>query len=254
MWLDRLVGATRKRLDQGYYDARPPEELASLGSLRASIQRAYPALVAEIKPGRPTGEAREVDVAQLAEAYAEGGACGISVLTDPDHFGGRLENLQLARVGHRPLLMKDFVIDEAQVDAGAAWGASAILAIARLHTEGYTDTSLASIVARAHDLDLEVLIEVVTADELDLALETGADILGINVRDLDTLEIDPDRPRHLLEGRKLTTPVLHLSGIETPDDVARALTAGADGVLVGTSLMSSEDPRQATRALLEVPR
>lgn len=254
MWLDRLVGAARERVDQGYYEARPSSRLKPHGSLRASVQRAYPALVAEIKPGRPTGEPRDVDVAKLAQAYAEGGACGISVLTDPDHFGGRLQNLELARQPHVPLLMKDFVVDEAQVDAAATWGASAVLAIARLHTEGYTDTSLADLVDRAHELDIEILAEVVTDEELDLALGTDADLVGINVRDLDTLEIDPDRPRRLLEDREIDPPVLHLSGIETAEDVADALAAGADGVLVGTSLMSAQDPRQATRDLLEAPR
>ncbi len=254
MWLERLVGAARKRVDQGYYDARPADQLEPRGSLRASVQRAYPALVAEIKPGRPTGEPRQVDVARIAQAYAEGGACGISVLTDPDHFGGRLENLALARKAHLPLLMKDFVVDEVQVDAAAAWGASAVLAIARLHTEGYTDTTLADLVDQAQELGIEVLAEVVTDEELDLALDTGADLLGINVRDLDTLALDPDRPRRLLEDRQIDPPVLHLSGIETAEDVAGALAAGADGVLVGTSLMSAQDPRQATRDLLEAPR
>lgn len=254
MWLERLVGAAHKRVEQGYYDARPDRSLPPHGSLRASVQRAYPALIAEIKPGRPTGQPQAVDVAEIAAAYAEGGACGISVLTDPDHFGGSLENLQLAGRAHLPLLMKDFVVDEAQVQAAAAWGASAVLAIARLHTEGYTDTPLARIVDRARELDVEVLVEVVTEEELDLALATGADLLGINVRDLDTLEMDPDRPRRLLQGREIDQPVLHLSGIETAADVADALEAGADGVLVGTSLMASENPTQATRALLEVPR
>lgn len=254
MWLDRLVGAARKRVDQGFYEARPASRLERYGSLRASVQRAYPALVAEIKPGRPTGEPRDVDVSKIAQAYAEGGACGISVLTDPDHFGGHLENLELARRAHLPLLMKDLVIDEAQVDAAAAWGASAVLVIARLHAEGYTNTPLADLVDRAHELGIEVLTEVVTDQELDLALDTGADLLGINVRDLDTLELDLDRPRRLLEDREIDPPVLHLSGIETADDVTRALAAGADGVLVGTSLMSAQDPRQATRELLEAPR
>ncbi len=252
MWLDRLVGAARKRVEQGYYDARPSQALAPIGSLRSSVERAYPALVAEIKPGRPTGQAREVDVAAIARAYARGGACGISVLTDPDHFGGSLVNLELAREAHLPLLMKDFVVDGAQVEAAAAWGASAVLAIARLHTEGYTDTSLARLVDQAHERGVEVLAEVVTDEELDLALASGADLLGINVRDLDTLEMDPTRPQRLLADRELDRPVLHLSGIETAGDVSQALRAGADGVLVGTSLMASEDPAHATRSLLEV--
>lgn len=252
MWLQRLVDAAVARVEAGTYEARPPAPLEPIGSLRSAVERAYPALVAEIKPGRPQQARRDVDVAALAEAYARGGACAISVLTDPDHFGGSLSNLERARGAHLPLLMKDFVVDERQLEAAAAWGASAVLAIARLHTEGYTDLPLPRLVARAHELGLEVLAEAVTPEELDACLGAGADLVGINVRDLDTLALDPQRPRRLLEGRRLPVPALHLSGIATAEDVAAALKAGARGVLVGTTLMDADDPATAVRSLLEV--
>lgn len=257
MWLNRLAQATHDRVGSGFYDQRPDRrvrpEAGQRPALRAAVERAYPALIAEIKPGRPDQEPRRVDVAARAQAYARGGACGISVLTDPDHFGGRLENLRLAARTQLPILMKDFLVDQAQVDAAAAWGASAVLAIARLHTEDHTDARLNALVARAHDHGLEVLAEAVTEEELELSLAAGADLIGINVRDLDTLELDPDRPAKLLAGRPLDIPALHLSGIRSAADVRAALKVGAQGVLVGSHLMASPDPEAAVRALLEVP-
>lgn len=252
MWLDRLVRSAHARVDRGAYDARPASRIQPAGSLRASVERAMPAVVAELKPGRPGEEPRAINAASLAQAYAAGGACGISVLTDPDHFGGSLENLEAARTSGLPLLFKDFVVSERQLEAAAAWGASAVLAIVRLHTEGRTDLPLTALVAAAHRLGLEVLGEAVTPDELDAALEAGVDLVGINSRDLDTLEMDAGRSARLLEGRRLPVPVLHLSGVETPSDVRRAIEAGCQGVLVGSSLMASSDPAGAVRALVEV--
>lgn len=253
MWLDRLVAATHARVERGFYDARPEGSLRPGPSMRAAIERAYPAILAELKPARPEGKLPDVDLGEQAHRYAAGGACGISVLTDPDHFDGALETIEVARTTGLPVLMKDFLVHPAQLDAAQGWGASAVLAIARIHEAGLTETSLEAMVQAAHERDLEVLCEVVTAEELDAALAAGADILGINARDLDTLELDMDRTQRLLRGRAIDVPVLHLSGIQGPGDVARALKAGASGVLVGTALMESEDPVQALRRLQELP-
>lgn len=252
MWLDRLVGATRERLEEGYYERRPGAFLSSSPpSLRAAIERAHPAILAEVKPARPDGSRWRIDPGQQARAYAAGGACGISVLTDPDHFDGDLEHLQAGRSAGVPLLMKDFLIDERQLEAARAWGASAVLVIARLPREGYTDLSVREAVEAAHERQLEALVEVVTEAELDAALEAGADVVGINERDLDTLEQDPSRTERLLSGRELPVPALHLSGIAGPEDVQRALKASAAGVLVGTAAMDAEDPSAFVRRLRE---
>lgn len=252
MWLERLVTATRERVERGYYDRRPPARLGTGPSLRAAVERAYPAIVAEVKPGRPGEATRVVDVEALARAYAAGGACGISVLTDPDHFGGSLENLVLAGRAGLPLLFKDFVIDERQLDAAAAWGASAVLAIVRVHQAGLAALSYEDLVAGAHARELEVLAEVHADDELDVALAASPDLVGVNQRDLDTLEMDAERTASVLAGRKLGVPVLHLSGVEDAAGVARALKAGAQGVLVGSSLMRAKDPARAVHALTDL--
>jgi indole-3-glycerol phosphate synthase len=247
--LRKLVDATHERLAAGFYDGRPAEPIEPNGSLADAIATHDPAIVAEIKPARPDGSTFAVDPAQQARSYAEGGAAGISVLTDPDHFDGSLANLREAGAAGRPLLMKDFLVDERQIQAAEAWGASAVLAIARLPREGYTDYTLKQACQDAHDRGLEILAEVVTADELEQALAAGADAIGVNVRDLDTLAIDPERTRHLLADRQLPVPALHLSDIETRADVKQAVADGAHGALVGTSLMEAEDPTQRLRAL-----
>jgi indole-3-glycerol phosphate synthase len=251
--LKRLVDATRERVDAGYYDEDPPAgDVQPAGSFADAIETADPAIVAEIKPSRPTGPARQVDVAQRAQRYAEAGADAISVLTDPDHFDGFLANLPEARGADLPLLMKDVCVAPEQVQAARAWGASAILFIARLPRGGYTEYTMQEAVEDAHEAGLEVLAEVVDEDELDEAIAAGADVVGVNTRDLDTLEVDPDRTRRLLGDRALDVPALHLSGVEGAADVQAALDAGADGVLVGGHLMQVDDPRERLRQLREV--
>lgn len=254
MWLDKLATAARSRVDTGYYDERPsredPNSPGSHRSLAQAIQRHDPAIVAEIKPARPEGQRFDVDPTRQAKRYAAGGACAISVLTDPDHFDGSLKNLQRARTAKLPVLMKDFLVDPRQLEAAAAWGADAVLAIARLPREQHTPYAIEEACEDAHELGLEVLVEVVTEDELATAIQAHADVIGINVRDLDTLEVDPERTRRLLASRRVHVPVLHLSGVSQPADLQDALAAGADGALVGTHLMQAEDPTLAIEALV----
>jgi len=244
MSLDDLVASTRQRLDDGYYDKRPDQPVKPAGSLVASLNFHDPAVVAEIKPARPSGQNWNVDVTEQAQAYAEGIAAGMSVLTDPDHFDGELETLTVAANTGIPALMKDFVIDPAQIEAARAFGASAVLVIARLPREGYTELSVEDAVDDAHEAGLEALVEVVTEAELEEAIEAGADAIGVNTRDLDTLEEDLDRPGRLLGDREIDVPTLWLSSVSEPEHVERALDAGADGVLVGTACMDADDPAE----------
>lgn len=253
MWLDRLVDAAQARVEEGYYRRRPGAFVSEApASLAENVREERPAIVAEVKRARPSGDAWDVDAGRQARAYASGGASGVSVLTDPDHFDGNLSHLFQARSAGLPLLMKDFLVSEEQIQAGRAWGASAVLVIARLSREGYIEPTVEDLVEAAHEAGLEALVEVVTLDELDTALEAGADIVGINQRDLDTLEHDPGRTRRLLEARSPSCPVLHLSGIQDKSDVKDALASGADGVLVGTAAMEAKDPAGFVASLKEV--
>lgn len=250
MWLERLVEATKARVEDGYYRRRPAALVSdSPPSLRTAIEHDHPAVVAEVKPARPDGSTWSIDPGNQARAYASGGATGISVLTDPDHFDGDLANLQGARSTGLPILMKDFLVDREQIEAARAWGASAVLVIARLPREGYTDLTVAQAVDAAHEAGLEALVEVVDEDELDEALDAGADVVGINSRDLDTLEEDEGRTARLLGGEPIAVPVLHLSGITDAAGVRAAVKAGAQGVLVGTAAMDANQPAAFVRKL-----
>lgn len=252
MWLDRLVEAARERVEDGYYDRRPGAFVSEApSSLADAVRGSRPGVVAEVKRARPEGTCWDVDPGQQARAYASGGASGVSVLTDPENFDGDLSHLFQARSAGVPLLMKDFLVSQAQVEAARAWGASAVLVIARLSREGYVRQSVQDLVSAVHEAGLEALVEVVTVDELDEALEAGADLVGVNQRDLDTLEHDPGRTRRLLEQRSPACPVLHLSGVEDAKDVRFALDSGADGVLVGSAAMDAEDPAGFIASLRE---
>lgn len=252
--LDALVQATRERLQNGYYDQRPKDPPAhEAPSLSQTIQNHRPAVLAEVKPARPDGTQWSNDPTKQARAYHEGGAHGVSILTDPDHFNGHLANLQHAQTTGLPLLMKDFLIHEDQLHAAKAYGANAVLVIARLPREEYTPLTVHDAVKKAHELGLETLVEATTPHEMQTAIDAEPSLIGINQRDLDTLQHHPDRTKRLLQHHDAPCPVLHLSGIQTPHDVTLALQAGAQGVLVGTAAMDAPDPAGFIRSLTEAP-
>ncbi len=255
MYLERLVDAAHTRLEDGYYRRRPGALLQTDPPSLAHALHApdAPAVVAEVKPARPDGARWNAQPGPQARAYAAGGADAISILTDPDHFDGDLEHLQHARSTGLPLLMKDFLIDEEQIHAARAWGASAVLIIARLSQEGHTEHTVHELVHAAHETGLEALVEVDTREQYETARKAGADAIGINQRDLDTLDHDPERTRRVLDDARVDRPVLHLSGIQDASDVQRALDAGAHGVLVGSAAMSADDPAAFVASLKEDP-
>lgn len=213
-------------------------------------------VIAEVKKASPSkGLIRpEFDPVAIARAYAEGGAACLSVLTDERYFQGSLEYLEAIRktVG-LPLLRKDFIIDEYQVHEARAAGADAILLIvAAFHGEcagGRTPEDLNRLAALAAELGMDVLTEVHTAEELDLAVATGAPLIGINNRDLrsfhTTLEVTERLGSRVPPDRLLVSE----SGIWTHEDLRRVAAAGARAVLVGESLMRQPDVAAALRKL-----
>jgi len=257
--LDRLAQDTRERIEAGYYACEAPAtETQSDSSFVAAIhtaqRQARLAIVTEIKPASPSAglllDDPDVNVPRVLEAYAQGGADGLSVLTDATHFGGSLDHLGRARETGLPTLMKDFLLAESQLDAAQASGASAALFILTLFRRGYPLMGLDAMIAAAHERGLEVLLEVNGPDEYAEALGTDADMLGVNNRDLSTLALDLGTTEGVLRRHGKDRPVWALSGIETWDDMDRMRQAGADAALVGTSLMRAADPGQALRALL----
>ncbi len=210
------------------------------------------ALIAEVKRRSPSkGEINgALSAADQAVAYARGGAAAVSVLTEPRHFGGALSDLTAARAAGIPLLRKDFVIDEVQLlEARAALASAALLIVRAL-----SPAALPRLVAFARGIGLEVLVEVRSEQELERALEAGATIVGVNNRDLETLAIDREVGDRVLGLIPSSCLAVAESGVRDRADVERAAHAGADAVLVGSSLSAAPDPTAAVRALTGVAR
>ena len=211
------------------------------------------AVIAEVKRRSPSKGWIQpgLDAGRQASAYERAGAKAISVLTEPEHFAGSNEDLLNVRdaVGVA-VLKKDFHVDAIQLLEAKALGASAALLIVR----ALGPTGLAEMMASARHLALEVLVEIRDERELDLALECGAGVIGINNRNLETLEIDPATSERLL--RRIPTAIIAVgeSGVAGRGDVERMAGAGADAVLVGSSVSAAPDPADAVRRLTGVKR
>ncbi len=205
-------------------------------------------LIAEIKLRSPSAGAlsRELSVAERARAYEEAGASMISVLTDSKFFEGDWAHLAEAkRATTLPILCKEFVISERQLDAARAFGADAVLLIVRC----LTAERVVELVSAARQRELEPLVEVATHDEARLALDAGAKLVGVNARDLDTLEMQPERAARVLRSLPSWTVPVHLSGLGSPEDVARVAHSGASAALIGEALMRRADPKPLLSAM-----
>ena len=222
-------------------------------SLQDALRRPKVALIAEVKRRSPSkgAIAEGLSAARQAAAYHAGGAAAISVLTEPQHFAGSPADLEAVRgVVPIPVLKKDFHVDAVQVVEARALGASALLLIAR----ALSPARLPELVRLAAEWEVEPVVEVRDEAELGRALAAGARIIGINNRDLETLEIDAatsERLLPLIPGDRIAVAE---SGVKSRADVERYAGAGADAVLVGSSISASSDPAAAVRALADVPR
>ncbi len=239
----------RKRVDVA-------ERLGGLGlesaeptrrSLKAALARPGARFIMEVKRGSPSGGAIRpgADAAALARAY-RGAADAISVLTDSPYFGGSLEDLRAVRREFPgPILAKDFIVDPRQVAEARLHGADAVLVILAVLDD---DEAAAAVMAAARRLGMDVLVEAHSAAEVERAVRLGADIIGINNRDLDTSKVDLATTERLAGLVPAGTLVVAESGIAGRADVER-LAPFADAFLVGSSLMRAEDVGEAARAL-----
>ncbi len=255
--LDEILENTRRETQRARA-AVPPEVMAGRAEAMAETTRGFrdallagprPRVVAELKRRSPSrGEIRPgFDPVACAKAYADGGAAALSVLTDARYFGGSLAVLEAVRCAvELPLLRKDFLVDPYQVDQARVAGADAVLLIAR----ALSPESMETLLARARALGLDALVEIHDEAEADAALAAGADLIGINNRDLATFEIDlavSERLAPRLAGAGVV--VVAESGIFAFEDVQRLEAAGAHAVLVGESLMREDDVGAALRRL-----
>jgi indole-3-glycerol phosphate synthase len=250
-YLSRKLSDVRRALER-----RPLDDTANLARARAmrpprdfeaALRRGHPSVIAEVKHASPSsGAIADRDPVEQARRYAAGGAEAISVLTDERDFAGSLADLRAVRVAvDVPLLRKDFLVHPSQLIEARAAGADAVLLIAA----GLSDHELAALLATCGDLGIGALVETHTDSDLERALETGAPVIGVNARDLESLEVDV--PAAL--GRLARIPVDRVavleSGISEREDVQAADRAGASAILVGEALMRAQDPGAKLREL-----
>jgi indole-3-glycerol phosphate synthase len=252
-FLTDIVAGVRKELD-----ARPLDEGALLArassrpparDLVAALRARPPSLIAEVKRASPSAGpiAADADPAEQATAYADGGAAAISVLTEQRHFGGALTDLEAVRLSVRlPVLRKDFLVHPAQAIEARAHGADAVLLIAAC----LTDEELAAMLSLCGDLGMAALVETHADEELDRAIASGAEVIGVNARDLETLEVDTGSALERLARVPGDRVAVMESGIHDRTGVEAAVEAGASAILVGEALMRAADPRAAVRELI----
>ncbi len=225
-----------RTLEEKIEGARPPRDFLSITG------KPQPRIIAEVKRASPSaGKIREVDPVEQAKIYERCGAVAVSVLTEEVFFEGSLRDLERVSLSvSLPVLRKDFIIDEVHILEARASGADSVLLIVRI----LEDKKLKDLIALSEELGMKPLVEVFSYEEALRAVEAGAEVIGINSRDLETLEVDTGRVLHLAPKLKdLGVPfVVGESGVESREQVEEFISAGVDAVLVGTALMRSEDP------------
>ncbi len=247
--LERILSAKRAELpDLGRRRLPPPPALRPVNLRRGPGDALR--LIAEIKRRSPSAGAlsTKLSVSERARVYEASGASMISVLCDSAFFDGEFEHLAEARRETTvPLLAKEFVIDERQLDAARAYGASAVLLIARC----LPPERLAALALAARERELTPIVEVFDEAELAVALQTASEVIGVNARDLDTLEMDSAAAARVAASIPKSRARAQFSGTRAPEQVVGLSNAGLDAALVGQVLMEQDDPAPLLRQLTE---
>lgn len=254
-FLDVLMKAAKKTVNEGYYNI----EVGAIKNFNLSLKehiikcRNAP-IIAEIKPSSPSrGRLRNItNLKEIALALERGGAAGVSVLTEPKHFNGSLKLLsEIKNYVKLPVLMKDIIINPVQIEAASKVGANAILLIASIYERKKFEYSLDEMIEFAHSKNLEVLLETHNKRQFLSALETEADLIGINNRNLKTLKVDLDVTRKVLaEISDCNKLIVSESGIQSPTDILFLRECGAQAFLVGSAIMLADDIETKLRELV----
>jgi indole-3-glycerol phosphate synthase len=244
-----MVAKCRGSSSVNAVDARAYEirKNAATHRLRQALDAPLPTLkiIAEFKRASPSGGTIRSDLspADVARDYERGGACAISVLTEEEHFAGSIADLTAVRSStHLPVLRKDFIVDAIQIYEAAVAGADAILLI----VAALDDDSLGELRKVAEDeLGLDALVEVHTSDELRRAVSTGAKIIGVNNRDLQTFKVSLDTSERLIAEAPQNSIMISESGLHDPEQLRHLQALGFRGFLIGEALMRARDPERA---------
>jgi indole-3-glycerol phosphate synthase len=250
--LRKLVNNSQMAIDDGVYDVKADLEKSDKDFKQIIKTNQHATLLTEIKFASPSlGKIRTLtDPVSIAKKMISGGAKALSVLTQPHLFHGSPEYFMKVRQAvDVPLLMKDIMIDKIQIDTAKKIGADYMLVIQSLFDQKFV-SDIDEFIDYGHKQGLEILLEVHTKDEFTNALKTKADIIGVNNRNLDTLEIDLKTTELVLDGYEKSRIILSESGINTVEDIQYLKKSGADAFLIGSSIMKSDNIEEQVKKLV----
>lgn len=244
-FLDVLARDAEETINEGYYEVST-QISAHLISLKKMILESKQApIITEIKAASPSSGTirKSFSPEEVAKAMENGGAAGISVLTEPKHFKGSLIALTKARKAVKlPILMKDIIVNPVQLETASRIGANAVLLIESLFERRYCECDAHEMIAQAHSKNLEVLLETHNENEFKSAINSDADLIGINNRNLGTLQVDLGVTKRILEKNDSCGKiVVSESGVKTPADIRFLRECGAHAFLIGSSIMLADD-------------
>lgn len=254
-WLDRLASTALDTIQKGCYNIDQKVDLSSRSLKEEILKSQNAAIISEIKFASPSkGVIRSKhDLREIAQEMEQGGVVGISVLTEPKYFQGDLSYISdVRKISSIPILMKDFILHEVQVEAAMKIGATVVLLIQTLYDRGYSERSVRQMIDYAHSKHLEVLLEVHTVDEFKRALTTRADMIGINNRDLKAFRINLEVTQQIISSQETDGRlIVSESGVNSPADIRFLKRCGAHAFLVGTSIIQASNIQQKVRELVE---
>ncbi|MHC3128564.1 MAG: indole-3-glycerol-phosphate synthase [Candidatus Bathyarchaeota archaeon] len=244
-FLDTLARDAKETVTEGYYTVSTQDTFSSVSLRKAIIENKKNAVITEVKAASPSrGTIRKsFDPEKVAIAMENGGATGISVLTEPKHFSGSLSYLAKVRKAVKlPILMKDIIINPLQLETASRIGANAVLLIEALFEREYCECDIDEMISKAHAKNLEVLLESHNENEFQSAINSDADLIGINNRDLRTLKVDIRITERILKRYGTHEKiVVSESGVMTPADLLFLRRCGAQAFLIGSSIMMADN-------------
>ncbi len=250
--LEKLANNSQKAIEDGVYKISEKLPRSQNNVIDKIRKNKHASLITEVKFSSPSlGNIRQIsDPVEIAKLMIQGGAIGLSILTQPHLFNGSPEYFQkIRRQVKIPLLMKDIVVDKIQIDAAEKLGADCILLIQSIFDKKFA-SDIDEFIAYAHKKNIPILLESHTKNEFTSSMKTDADILGINNRNLDTWEINLNTTKEILKDRNEERIILSESGIESTEDIKFLYECGADAFLVGSSIMKSKDIKEHVEKLV----